>query len=218
MEFLRLRSKAALMLRTSISRSNVQPLLSRTQPTFRTRPLSNSSFRGFHSQNLRRPALRNSPTLHLRKQRRWKSDDVLDTKPESQLTLSQRMKKLSREYGWAAFGVYMALTALDLPFCYLAVVSIGPETVGHWEHVIVGYIKGVLQWPLAGTAHEQINDAVDKVGEVSGAQDGKRLLEEAPADLKYEVEDHGYNEAAAANKGEGASMILMSNCIPGKLT
>lgn len=116
------------------------------------------------------------------------------------------MKKLSREYGWAAFGVYMALTALDLPFCYLAVVSIGPETVGHWEHVVVSYIKGFLQWPIAGTAHEQVSEAIDKVEEVTGAEEGKRILEEAPAGSKYEVEDHGYKEAAAANRGEGASI------------
>lgn len=211
MEFLRLRPKAASsILRMPISRPSVHSLFSRTQPTFRTRPSSNISFRGFHSQTPRRPTLRNSPTLNLRKQRRWKSDDVLDSKPESELTLSQRMKKLSREYGWAAFGVYMALTALDLPFCYLAVVSIGPETVGHWEHVIVGYIKGFLQWPLAGTAHEQVGEAIDKIGEATGANDGKRLLEEAPAGSQYEVEDHGYKEAAAANRGEGASKMFQS--------
>lgn len=31
-------------------------------------------------------------------------------KPNAPLTLGQRMKKLSREYGWSALGVYLTLT------------------------------------------------------------------------------------------------------------
>jgi hypothetical protein len=46
------------------------------------------------------------------------------------LTLGARMKKLSREYGWSALGVYMLLTAADFPFCYLLVQALGPDRVG----------------------------------------------------------------------------------------
>ncbi|RMZ86714.1 hypothetical protein DV736_g6061, partial [Chaetothyriales sp. CBS 134916] len=56
---------------------------------------------------------------------------------EQPLSLSQRLKKLSREYGWAAVGVYFTLSALDFPFCFLAVRTLGTDRIGHWEHVIV---------------------------------------------------------------------------------
>ena len=45
-------------------------------------------------------------------------------------TLSGRMKKLSREYGWSALGVYLGLTALDFPFCYLLVRYLGTDKIG----------------------------------------------------------------------------------------
>ena len=41
--------------------------------------------------------------------------------PGAPQSLSERLRKLSREYGWTAFGVYMMLSALDFPFCFLAV-------------------------------------------------------------------------------------------------
>lgn len=127
------------------------------------------------------------------------------------------MKKLSRDYGWAAFYVYMGLTALDLPFCYLAVVSIGPETVGHWEHIVVSNVKAFLQWPLAGSGHEHISEAVDKIAEVSDVEGGKRLLEESSASQKLEVEDHGYREAAAANSGKDASESICSSVLSSRI-
>ena len=44
--------------------------------------------------------------------------------------LSAKMRKLSREYGWSALGVYFALTALDFPFCYLFVKQMGTDRIG----------------------------------------------------------------------------------------
>jgi hypothetical protein len=43
------------------------------------------------------------------------------------------MRKLSREYGWAALGVYLALSALDFPFCYLLVRAFGTDRIGEWK-------------------------------------------------------------------------------------
>lgn len=45
-------------------------------------------------------------------------------------TLGARMKKLTREYGWSALGVYFLLTAVDLPICYWLVGLMGVERVG----------------------------------------------------------------------------------------
>ncbi|KAJ5144108.1 uncharacterized protein N7515_002895 [Penicillium bovifimosum] len=70
-------------------------------------------------------------------------------KAEETLTLSQRLKKLSREYGWAALGVYLGLSALDFPFCFAAVRLLGVERIGYYEHVVVSFVKDSLKsvWP-----------------------------------------------------------------------
>lgn len=64
------------------------------------------------------------------------------------------MRKLSREYGWAALGVYLGLSALDFPFCFVAVRLLGVERIGHIEHVILDSIKSVLPIGSGGTETE----------------------------------------------------------------
>lgn len=49
---------------------------------------------------------------------------------EESLSLSARLKKLSREYGWTAVGVYLALSVLDFPFFFLLVRAVGTEKIG----------------------------------------------------------------------------------------
>lgn len=44
--------------------------------------------------------------------------------------LGARMRRLSREYGWSAIGVYFLLSALDFPFCYLLVKYLGTDRIG----------------------------------------------------------------------------------------
>lgn len=43
-----------------------------------------------------------------------------------------KLKKLSREYGWSAVGVYAVLSALDFPFCYLLVRELGTDRIGEF--------------------------------------------------------------------------------------
>jgi hypothetical protein len=45
-------------------------------------------------------------------------------------TLGGRLRKLSREYGWSALGVYLALSASDFPLCYLLVRYLGTDRIG----------------------------------------------------------------------------------------
>lgn len=45
-------------------------------------------------------------------------------------SLSARLRKLSREYGWAAVGVYLGLSVLDFPFCFLLVRVVGTDRIG----------------------------------------------------------------------------------------
>ncbi|EXJ82030.1 hypothetical protein A1O1_08098 [Capronia coronata CBS 617.96] len=148
--------------------------------------------------------------------RRTYSSNTTGAGTEEKLSLSQRLKKLSREYGWSALGVYLLLTALDFPFCFLAVRLLGTDRIGHWEHVAVSYIKGVLKWPVSNQqAEEEIKSATEelqraeKVGVEQGAS--KRILEEESREVSKEededgVSDHGYKEAEKANSGANASI------------
>jgi hypothetical protein len=51
---------------------------------------------------------------------------------EEQLGFMGKLKKLSREYGWSAVGVYAVLSALDFPFCYLLVRELGTDRIGEF--------------------------------------------------------------------------------------
>ena len=72
--------------------------------------------------------------------------------PEPAPSLSQRLKQLSREYGWAALGVYLGLSLIDFPFCFLAVRLLGVDRIGHYEDVVKGafWIVVQLAFPEAG--------------------------------------------------------------------
>lgn len=106
------------------------------------------------------------------------------TKPQPQ-SLSQRLKTLSREYGWSALGVYLALSALDFPFCFATVRLVGVERIGYLEHAILDWIKGTFGqfWPGGlESAHKA------QAHEEGGA-----------------VDEHGVIEAERRNVEEGAS-------------
>ncbi|KAJ9607932.1 DUF1279 super [Cladophialophora chaetospira] len=189
------------------------------QQSFRTRPtpqrthLSPSISHSIHTQR----STLSTPSQALRNLRRQRKPNNgrrhnSTSGPEPQpTTLSARLKKMSREYGWTAVGVYFALSALDFPFCFLAVRMIGTDTIGHYEHVIVENIKGVLKWPIKGTGLEaSIDGAVDagaggdEVNKVEMERSApRRVLEDEGAD---EVVDHGYRDAERANRGDNASL------------
>ncbi|KAK5212883.1 DUF1279 superfamily [Exophiala xenobiotica] len=203
-----------------------------SQSAFRTRSLQSQKpvTRGLHTQGFS-SSTRSSPfaprlrtrtqakTLpHSKQGRRCNSTN--STTPAGgegggSLSISQRMKKLSREYGWSALGVYLLLTALDFPFCFLAVRMLGTDRIGHWEHVALAWIKGVVSWPLSERTKEVVEGAGDLVeAQVLGDGAKRRILEEESRaeyqspDRKamVEVEDHGYKEAEQANAGSNASL------------
>lgn len=129
----------------------------------------------------------------LRSPRRLKSDNAAPKNgdaAEAPLTLSQRMKKLSREYGYAAVGVYFALSALDFPFCFLAVRALGTERIGHYEHVVVDTFKNTfgLKKNTEGNKDEAGRPIPDEGGDLGIADD--------------------LEEAQAANTGAGACTLV----------
>ena len=98
-------------------------------------------------------------------------------------SLSARLKKLTREYGWTALGVYFALSALDFPFCFLAVRALGTDRIGHYEHVVVQTFKNLIgrgddaSDAQAHSAATDIAQATAREGELGLAED----IEEAEA-------------------------------------
>lgn len=127
---------------------------------------------------------RPAPSPFQFKQRRFNSGSAADGAKGSgsgagsgaseKASLSQRLKKLSREYGWAALGVYLGLSALDFPFCFAAVRLLGVERIGYYEHVVIGFVKDKLKtvWPQT-----QSPETEDGQGQLAQAEE--RNQEEA---------------------------------------
>lgn len=65
-----------------------------------------------------------------RRQARHTKSQMREALSSEQLSLTQRFKKLSKEYGWVAVGVYLSLSILDFPFCFLLVRAVGTEKIG----------------------------------------------------------------------------------------
>jgi hypothetical protein len=103
-------------------------------------------------------------------------------------SLSQRLRKLSREYGWAAVGVYFGLSALDFPFCFVAVRLLGVERIGHFEHVVVQSAKDAFHsvWPQ--TEPKPQGEGEDTQASLVLAEE--RNQEEASRSLCFCIREH----------------------------
>lgn len=60
----------------------------------------------------------------------WRRANKEGSKAQEELSFGARMKKLTKEYGWVTVGVYLGLSVLDLPFCFLLVRVAGPDRIG----------------------------------------------------------------------------------------
>ncbi|KAI1009431.1 hypothetical protein LB504_003614 [Fusarium proliferatum] len=58
--------------------------------------------------------------------------------------LTAKLKKLTKEYGWVTVGVYLGLTVLDFPFCFLFVRMVGADKIGEVEHRVMSSIKQMI--------------------------------------------------------------------------
>lgn len=63
------------------------------------------------------------------------------------------LKKLIKQYGWSALGVYLGLSCIDLPICFFAVHSLGEET-------IKVYINRVKQLADFGKDEEELRQEI----------------------------------------------------------
>ena len=191
-----------------VAQSALRQIRCNTQSTFRTRP-AQRSYSSFNSSSSPLRSRIKFPNAS-RRFRRFQSTQ--STANDANLSLSQRLRKLSREYGWSALGVYLTLSALDFPFCFLAVRTLGTDRIGHWEHVALSYIKSWVKWPLNAQGQDMVDGAVNEVEgyvkevvPIEEVREGeKRLLEEGETIV---IEDHGYAAAEKANRGENASTL-----------
>ena len=129
--------------------------------------------------------------------------------PEPSLSLSQRLRKLSREYGWSALGVYLLLSALDFPFCFIAVRWLGTDRIGHWEHVAVEWIKRAS--PIQIQLPPWMKTRSAEVAGTGVQVDSYRVVDPQGNEVGMPGYDHGVKEAEQRNKSENASKYLRRN-------
>ncbi|KAK0719570.1 hypothetical protein B0H67DRAFT_484161 [Lasiosphaeris hirsuta] len=126
--------------------------------------------------------------------RAWRAKEAAD-QPS---TLGGRLKKLSREYGWTAVGVYAALSVLDFPFCFLLVRTVGTERIAEAEHVVVSNLEKVIPERVQTMWHEYRHGSASKEVEeiASTATNGEDM----------DAAGWGVKEADARRTSEGASL------------
>lgn len=140
-----------------------------------------------------------SPTRHLnRRLNSSKSESSSSSSSSSSNpgSFSERLRKLSREYGWSALGIYLFLSALDFPFCFVAVRLLGVERIGHYEHIIVEGAKDISAtvWPFGKDGVASADLAVDSSAPAPDA-----------AGQESATYDHGVVKAEKRRSEEGAS-------------
>lgn len=94
-------------------------------------------------------------------------------------------------------GVYLILTALDFPFCYLFVLQMGTDRIGEWEHAVLTFIKDAIPDSVKQTWRDWRRAVKQKELEMTGSDDIGEAMEMA---------GWGVEEASEANKGKDASL------------
>ncbi|KAF3388301.1 hypothetical protein F1880_003519 [Penicillium rolfsii] len=187
-ELLQQSTLRATRLQTSSSQINRRALLNGQGNTAfsRSRRSFNSAATRFTTGARARPS-QTPRTLHTprRSTRRANSTNTQSNpnpspKQNGGGSLSQRLRTLSREYGWAALGVYLGLSALDFPICFVAVRFIGVERIGYWEHVVVSSVKDAFKsvWPQGESGSVEGGDGEGALAKAK-ADEEERSMEEA---------------------------------------
>ncbi|KAL5366413.1 hypothetical protein BJX96DRAFT_34584 [Aspergillus floccosus] len=139
-----------------------------------------------HSTSLRRPfsrtTLGNPLSIPRSQTRPFSASTFRSSAQQAQpQSLSQRLKSLSREYGWSALGVYLLLSAMDFPFCFAAVHFLGADRMGHYEAVVVDSFKAAAGTVFPSLQEQAAIDAADSdaVKEQEAAEEKKKAGDEA---------------------------------------
>ncbi|SMQ55543.1 unnamed protein product [Zymoseptoria tritici ST99CH_3D1] len=130
--------------------------------------------RGLTTTTIRsaRPALSSTWRASLfRRARQTRYNSTNPTGPkidETKLSMSERMRAMSKKYGWTVVGIYLGLSAIDFPFCYLAVRWFGTERIAKVEHAIMDYFWTTLEKVAPGLmARRETKEALDAAEEAT---------------------------------------------------
>lgn len=72
------------------------------------------------------------------------------------------MKALIKEYGYSALGIYLGLSFIDLPICYVVVHSMGKEQIEKYENQVKQYF-GFGITPEQLERKQELNSIQDKI-------------------------------------------------------
>ncbi|KXX82866.1 N-terminal acetyltransferase 2 [Madurella mycetomatis] len=148
---------------------------------------------GSRTGRLRSPFAPKRP-FHFSRSRRAEVPPNGKAAGEESLSLSARLKKLSREYGWTAVGVYLALSVLDFPFCFLLVRTVGTEKIAHLEHIVVSNAQKFIPERV----QERWREYRQSLREARRERTGETG--------ELEIIGHGVAEAEERSKQDGASL------------
>lgn len=125
------------------------------------------------------------------------------------------MKKLSREYGWVGLGVYLGLSVLDFPLCFLLVRTVGVERIGACSAWVCGTLtttdraSGDVEHSIASGVKQLIPQAVeDRWHEYRAAlkQAERENFGTDQVSEHVEMMGWGVEEADAANRAEASAL------------
>ncbi|KAI0854901.1 hypothetical protein F4860DRAFT_497978 [Xylaria cubensis] len=172
----------------SITQPTLEFPIARVARKINYRPrISNPVNKPYHS-----PLRTNKRSFHKTSRLRDSKPDPSKVNTQEPQGLSARLKKLSREYGWAAVGVYFALSVLDFPFCFLLVRVVGTDKIGEFEH-----------WVLSNVGKVVPDSLRDRWNEYRAAlKEGRQ--EEPDNDEQLQVAGWGVAEAEQRNKTEAS--------------
>lgn len=123
---------------------------------------------------------RNSPFRNSRQARpnstKATGHEVGSQKP---LSLSDRMKEMSRKYGWIVVGIYLGLSVLDFPFCFLAVRWFGTERIAAAEHAIMDGFWGLVEKAVPSLKQRREKNEALAVAEDAVREGGDAVVEDA---------------------------------------
>ncbi|PVI04410.1 hypothetical protein DM02DRAFT_716238 [Periconia macrospinosa] len=128
----------------------------------RIHPFSLCASRACHSLNRIPRITQRQSTIFARPSRRYYSQNLKnsfpDEPPSESHSIYARLKKLTREYGYTVMGVYVALSIVDFPLCFLAVKLLGEKRVAHAEHVVVGGVKSIFSKILPQASESEVQE------------------------------------------------------------
>lgn len=108
--------------------------------------------------------------------------------PKEDPKKAKGIKALVQKYGWVALGVYLSLSTIDLPICWLGVHSVGLDKVVEWQ----AYLKEMVGWKT--TPKEELEEDHVEGNELAETVTGALAMVTPDLDLEAAVEQQKVNE------------------------